>query len=122
VSEFNLAELKAWRKKHGLSQGQLANLAHLSVITILNIEAGRKIRDRSRDELLRAIEEIERRETAQVAKMPDAVKPEVAVSVVKADIPPLNQIQLSNLDLELINRIFQMNPKEQLKLLERMLG
>jgi transcriptional regulator with XRE-family HTH domain len=124
MSKFNLAELRSWRKKHGLSQSQLAEIAHLGLSTILKLEAGIKVRDRSRDELLKAIEEVESKESSPASKMQDAPKPEADVPAAKSEPQaiqppkPLGLGQVSNLDLELINRILKMNPKEKLRVLE----
>jgi DNA-binding XRE family transcriptional regulator len=169
-------DLKTWRKKFNLSQGKLADLAELSLNTIMKMESGAKdVQKRTIDRLLLAIKAVEdkvtvipaetRKPTAPVAPAPVApvVAPIVAppvvakpvdvaaptpklsvpapvvtpdpavaptpvaapapqVSMATLPVPPqVAPLQLTNLDLELINRVILMSVKQKLRMLELMM-
>lgn len=153
-------DLKSWRKRFKVSQGSLAKLAELSLNTIIKLESGAKdVQKRSLAKLAQAVKVIESKVGIVPVEMPkddaasSANDPIVVTSVVSeanepfvpaiptpaaptpvasipvAPIPAIAPIsfatpaitptlQLSNLDLELINRVILMNTKQKLRLLE----
>ncbi len=137
MAKFHPSDLKAWRKRFHLAQSDFAKLAGVSLNTIGNIEAGaHKIQEATRIKISRAMK------TFEAGK---ATEPEVSENesgVVEAtplvqqstspttDIPTASPsptdhsrdlVLLSNLDIELINRILQMAPKEKLALLRSLM-
>lgn len=115
-SNINMAEpLKYWRAKKGYSQAKLAKLANTSALTISQLESGkRKSRSKTLEKILTGFklseaeffsmraEAATRAEPAAVARPLDVSQP-VAV---RKEIPSLH---LSNLDLELLNRILNLD-------------
>ncbi len=140
-------DLKTWRKRFGLSQGKLAELAQLSLNTIMKMESGAKdVQKRTIDRLLQAIKAVEGQFTSAPVESPKvaapvevapeviapvAVTPVVASQVATAPVakhvesaPAVRHavpLQLTNLDLELINRVILMNTKQKLRMLELMM-
>ena len=58
MAGFNPQELKAWRKKHGISQENLAILAHLGVNTILKLESGSRVEKETLLAVMKAVREV----------------------------------------------------------------
>ena len=133
-----MIDLKSFRKKHGLSQAKLAKLAKVSLNTICNMEAGKgKPRADTLKRIEQAIKAIEAKPAAEVkpakAKKHKAVpkaKPARKVRVAKAKrkspgrprkTTETSPIKLSNVDLELLNRVLNMNEREKIELLKKML-
>ena len=145
-------DLKTWRKRFALSQGKLADMAQLSLNTIMKFEAGAKdVQKRTLDRLLQAIKSVEDKVTVIPAEAPKPVATAAAsVATPMAPVAPARvepvapkpvaitqqqapakvetaapsaaaPIQLTNLDLELINRVIVMSTKEKLRMLSLMM-
>lgn len=129
MTDFNLADLRVWRKKHKISQEKFAVLADLGINTILKIEAGKhKVQAQTFDKIRAAIREVEAK-SAGVTATPTVVAPTPKPApVVEPTIPFVksgahyNPIQLTNIDIELIHRILMMDGREKLKVLESLMG
>jgi transcriptional regulator with XRE-family HTH domain len=150
MDDFNVAELQAWREKLVISQKRLAELAKISLTTLRQLEAGsHKPQQRTLKKIFEIMKSIEsgdlsmedvkprrkRRSDAAELATPAPVMslapvvpatPPVAthsstVHALSGAVAPHSSIQLSNLDLELINRILNLGGREKLALLERML-
>jgi len=129
LTDFNIADLRTWRRKYNISQEKFAKLANLGINTILKIESGKhKVQVQTQDKILQAIKNIESESKVSTPPPPVAIKPTVAAPVEKSETvtpKPTGQyspIVLSNLDLELIHRILLMNAREKLHLLEKLMG
>jgi len=133
-----IKDLKSFRKKHWLSQRKLANLAKVSLETLRKVEAGKgKPRADTLEKIEQAIRAIEAKPAAEVkpakAKKHKAVpkaKPARKVGVAKAKrrspgrprkTTETGPIKLSNVDLELLNRILNMSEGEKIELLKKIM-
>ena len=122
-------DLQSWRKKHGLSQAKLSKLAKVSLNTILNMEAGKgKPRADTLEKIKQAIRAIEAKPAAEVK--PAKAKKRKAVPKTKParkgrgksrKTTETGPIKLSNVDLELLNRILNMSESEKIELLKKMM-
>lgn len=149
MEEVNVKEIKSWREKLGLSQKKLSELAKISLNTIRQLEIGKhKPQQRTLKRLSEALNHyLEKDTTGEKAdakpKAPvaagTAVKKEEKKVPKKRGRKPKSymsatesaptthasersgSIKLSNLDLELINRIFSMTNEEKLDLLRRIM-
>lgn len=115
-SNINMTEaLKYWRAKKGYSQSKLAKLAKTSALTISQLESGkRKGRGKTLEKILAGFKLSEeeffgmrpeapaRMESAAAAKPVDVVQPTMTR---KESV----SLRLSNLDLELLNRILNLD-------------
>ena len=135
MSEFQIFELKSWRKRHGLSQGKFAKLSGLGMNTIMKIEAGvLKVQDRTQIKLTQAVRDYEaslKKDTVGTVSSMDA-EPVVSLpatseiekeppSEIHAETNSPTPIVLSNLDLELISRVLMMTPIQKVRLLESLI-
>ena len=121
---INMAEpLRYWRAKKGYSQAKLAELANTSALTISQLESGkRKCRDKTLEKILSGFklgrnEFFSMRETAFVSPAPP---PTATPAEVPAPLPVRREstgLRLSNLDLELLNRILNLDFDEKLETL-----
>ncbi|NQT34219.1 helix-turn-helix domain-containing protein [bacterium] len=151
MGKTKLEALKDWRKKFGLSQKKFSEIAQVSLETLRQIEIGRKRKPHKKTlkKLRTAITDIEKKGAPITeAKPPSAVEKKVKPGVekkktgkkrgrppkkagtapparaVKAAVRPSpsdKPVMISNLDLELINRILSMSNKEKLTLLQELL-
>ncbi len=185
MAETNIKDLKFWRKKHGLSQRKLANLAKINVITLRQVETGKsKPRKDTSKKLQDAIKAIEAKPVAKppakkpvtpmidlkswrkqfnisqaklaklakvslntscnmeagkgkpradtLKKIEQAIKAVEAKPVSKAmptrkghgrsrKTTETDPIKLSNVDLELLNRMLNMSGRQKLELLKKMM-
>lgn len=147
-----LEALKDWRNKFGLSQKKFSEIAQVSLETLRQIEIGKKRKPHKKTlkKIASAIADIEKtgapvKEAKPPATVEKEVKPGVeskktgkkrgrppkkaetapAVRAVKAAARPSpsgEPVMISNLDLELINRILSMSNKEKLTLLQELLS
>lgn len=117
LNTFNLAEpLKYWRSKKGYSQAKLAEMANTSALTISHLESGkRKCRDNTFEKILSALK-LNRDEFLAMREgtAPAAIPLKVAAPQPEAPtLQPLKReptsLRLSNLDLELLNRILNLD-------------
>ena len=119
-----MIDLKSFRKRHGLFQAKLSKLAKVSLNTILNMEAGKgKPRTDTLEKIMLAIKDVE-------GKPVPKTKPTRKIRVVKAKrkgrgksrkTTETGPIKLSNIDLELLNRILNMSESEKIELLKKMM-
>ncbi len=127
-SSIDMAEpLKYWRKKRGYSQLKLAELAGTAALTISQLETGkRKARGKTLEKILSALK-VNRGEFFAMREAPPSsagaeVKPEAAATVMdRQEAAPRKEagsIRLSNLDLELLNRILNLTFEEKLDALK----
>jgi len=135
MSEFQISELKFWRKRHGLSQGKVAKLFGLGLNTIMKIKAGvTKTQGRTQLKLTQAVHDYEaslKKATVVTAggKDDQPVVTTPAASEIQKELASEIQIKtnspkprvLSNLDLELITRILMMTPIEKINLLKSLI-
>ncbi len=147
-----LEALKDWRKKFGLSQKKFSEIAQVSLETLRQIELGKKRKPHKKTlkKISSAIADIEKTGApVREAKPPAAIEKEVktgvekkitgkkrgrppkkagtvpAARVVKVAVRPSpsgEPVMISNLDLELINRILSMSNREKLTLLQELLS
>ena len=119
-SNINMIEpLKYWRAKRGYSQSKLAKLSETSALTLGQLESGkRKARSKTLGKILKGLNLTEEEFFAMREGGSQAMAPaEVAVpSAMPAEIsrpaPAIKDpgtLRLSNLDLELLNRILNLN-------------
>ena len=114
-------DLKSWRNLYRLSQFKLAKLAKVSLQTLYNIESKRVQPQKSTfDKLKRAIKLVETERKA--SPQSDQVAPEerAVITIEKVSAPVLSvPIDLSNLDLELIQRVLRLDAAQKEALLGR---
>ena len=127
MSDFQTIDLKSWRKRYNLSQEKFVELSGLGLSTVIRIEAGaHKIQDRTLLKLNTAIRQIEAELMKGMASTkldkgnpsmihPASIETSTAISPTDLTLP-------SNLELELINRVLRMTPKEKLKLIISWIG
>ncbi|MCX6639056.1 MAG: helix-turn-helix transcriptional regulator [bacterium] len=120
-SNLDVAEcLKYWRAQKGLSQTKLAELGQTSALTISQLESGkRKARESTLKKILDGFgltqdEFFSRRDRASaVLEAPAVVKPVEAPRLAPAPAVSVKEAgigtRLSNLDLELLNRILNLD-------------
>lgn len=123
-SNIDMAEaLRYWRAKKGFSQARLAKLANTSALTISQLESGkRKGRGKTLEKILDGFklgrEEFfsMRGEARSAAESADAV-----ISGESAKFGPAKKesasLRLSNLDLELLNRVLNLDFEAKLETL-----
>ncbi len=119
-STMNIVEpLKYWRFRKGYSQSKLAKLAQVSALTIGHLESGkRKVREHTLNKILQglglseaeffAMREEEPASALQTAEQ-TGDKPEQTGRIIPTPARETTQIKLSNLDLELLNRILNLD-------------
>ena len=134
----SVKDLKSWRKKYGLSQAKLSKLARVSLNTICNMEAGKgKPRGDTLAKITQAIKAVESKPAAEVKpakaekrKAVPKAKPARKVHVVKVKrisrgrprkTTKTSPIKLSNVDLELFNRVLNMSESKKIELLKKMM-
>ena len=141
MKELILNDIKTWRERFGLSQKRLSEIAQISLTTLRQLEVGKhKPQKRTTRKLLTTFRTIEanpddiaiqprkrgrkKGSTVSSKKIDNAFRTSVEEStsanvkeVVKRSMP----IRLTNLDLELINRILNLSGKEKLSLLRKLL-
>ena len=101
--------------KHGLTLKKLAELAKISHETIRRIEAGTgKPQKRILGKLQGAIKAVE-------GKPEPLAKPREVKPVIKRKVTKASPIELTNLDLELIQRVLNMSDRERVELLSTMI-
>lgn len=123
-SNIDMAEaLRYWRAKKGLSQVKLAKLANTSALTISQLESGkRKSRGKTLEKILDGFklsrEEFfsMRGEARSVAESADAVISGESAKFESAKRESTS-LRLSNLDLELLNRILNLDFETKLETL-----
>jgi transcriptional regulator with XRE-family HTH domain len=111
--------LKYWRFRKGYSQSKLAKLAQVSALTIGHLESGkRKAREHTLNKILQGLglsetEFFAMREGEPTPSLPAAdatgEKPVEAGRTAPSTARETTQIKLSNLDLELLNRILNLD-------------
>ena len=151
MPEFNLPDLKVWRKNVGLTQQELADKAQINLLTLRKLEAGTvNVQQRTFNKMVQAMREIEAGTRPQIADKPAAAvepPPPAPVVEVKAasPVPPVVEVkaappppvhaerqpsphkipivigEITHLDLELIRHVLTMSAKEKIKLLETMM-
>jgi len=149
MDSFKVSDLKDWREKLDISQKRLAELASISLTTLRQLEFGiHKPQNRTLKKIFEimkgvesgaiSMEEIKPRRrrrkdavdsTAASAPAPAPVfvssqEPEPVRAVATPLATPSRgsvPIQLSNLDLELINRVLNMSAREKLALIEKLM-
>ncbi len=127
-------DLREWRKKIGMSQQKLAKTAKISLGTIRQIEAGstkphRKTLKKLTSTVKKMASELPKFEKPDTAKVEAPEKKaakkqlkKAAAAEVTAKPPTKSEpILLTNLDLELINRILRMTGQEKLSLLQKLM-
>lgn len=119
-STLDVAEpLKYWRTKRGYAQSKLAELAGTSALTISQLETSkRKARGKTLDKILSGLE-VNRQEFFAMRETPSSItatetlEPAAAGTVSQAKptatVRQSSSIHLSNLDLELLNRILNLD-------------
>jgi len=125
-SSIDMAEpLKYWRKKRGYSQSKLAELAGTAALTISQLETGkRKARGKTLEKILAGLK-VNRGEFFAMREAPPSSAGTEAEPVKTAASPvaerkesaasrDVSSIRLSNLDLELLNRILNLTFDEKL--------
>jgi len=126
------ADLKSWRKKLGLSQQKLAQMARISLGTLRQIEEGStKPHSKTLDKLSISVKELTKKfqGTEKLGKATTPAKrtakgrpkrsaAEKSITNHQVESGP---ILLTNLDLELINRILRMSGQEKLTLLQKLM-
>ncbi len=129
-SNINMAEpLRFWRSRKGYSQLKLAELAQTSALTISQLEAGkRQARGATMDKIIGGLgltrdEFFNMRESSAITAPAD---PTTSTQVlqgtsIESKLPQTGKeapnVRLSNLDLELLNRILNLNFDEKLECL-----
>lgn len=120
-SNINMAEqLRFWRAKRGFSQSKLAKLAETSALTISQLESGkRKARGKTLEKILQGFnlsrEEffaMRERTTGVVTGETIDASTGLTVGHVEPSAGPAKEgaaLKLSNLDLELLNRILNLD-------------
>jgi transcriptional regulator with XRE-family HTH domain len=120
-SNINMIEpLKFWRAKRGYSQSKLAKLSETSALTIGQLESGkRKGRGKTLGKILQGfnLSEAEffamREGTIPPSAIEEAVIPAVVIPTeAPRPVVPAREVgtlRLSNLDLELINRVLNLD-------------
>lgn len=117
---MNIVEpLRYWRFRKGYSQSKLAKLARVSALTIGHLESGkRKVREHTFNKILQGLglseaEFFAMREGEPISSLPpdDAIgeKPVETGRTIPTLAKETTQIKLSNLDLELLNRILNLD-------------
>jgi len=103
-SNIEMAEpLRYWRAKKGLSQARLAELANTSALTISQLESGkRKSRGKTLEKILAGFKLTENELAPTGAKAVESPTPTLAKK-------ESTSLRLSNLDLELLNRILNLD-------------
>lgn len=127
-------DLTSWRKKVGISQQKLAHIAKISLGTVRKIEAGvTKPHKKTLKKLKSAVKEIstkfQKPDESGVVKVRSSAKKadkgnqkeRVIVNEVAKSQAESAPISLTNLDLELINRILRMSGQEKLSLLQKLM-
>ncbi len=121
-------DLKHWREKFGFSQKKFAEIANISLATLRQIEAGQqKPQQRSLKKIEVAFEKIaDDPEFLEMLKMESKDLGEMTQTLRSGPYPkssgfPDGPIRLSNIDLELINRILNMSSHDKLELLKRIM-
>jgi len=131
-SNIDMVEaLKYWRSKRGYSQAKLANITSTSALTIGQLESGRrKARGATLAKILKGLGVTEDEFFGmREGQMAAAAAPAVVTAPVEYAAPPKaapaskepGSLRLSNLDLELLNRILNLDfdgKVEVLKLLQ----
>lgn len=123
-SDIEMAEpLKYWRAKRGYSQARLSKLSNTSALTIGHLESGkRKARGRTVEKILGALNLTEEeffgmREGGvpgpAVVSAPKPTEAPKAAPVVR----DIGGVRLSNLDLELLNRMLNLDFEAKLETL-----
>jgi len=127
MSDFQTIDLKSWRKRYNISQEKFAELSGLGLNTVARIEAGaQKVQDRTLLKLNTTMRQIEAdlMKGTMPTKLdkgnPTTIRP--ASIETSTPILPTDLTLISNLDLELINRVLRMTPKEKLKLIKSWIG
>ncbi|MFH1862628.1 MAG: helix-turn-helix transcriptional regulator [bacterium] len=104
--------LKFWRGARGLSQSKLAKLSETSALTISQLESGkRKARGKTMGKILGALR-VSQDEFFQMRETGQPIPTEPAVRTIAKPVAPARVDQglhLSNLDLELLNRILNLD-------------
>jgi transcriptional regulator with XRE-family HTH domain len=128
-SNINMIEpLKFWRAKRGYSQSKLAKLSETSALTIGQLESGkRKGRGKTLGKILQGFNLTEEEFFAmrEGTIPPGATAEAVIPTVVKPTDAPkpaaapkeVGSLRLSNLDLELLNRILNLDFEGKLEAL-----
>ncbi len=115
-SNIEMAEpLRYWRAKKGLSQARLAELANTSALTISQLESGkRKSRGKTLEKILAGFKLTENEFfSMREGAIASAAAP-TGAKAVESPTPTLakkesTSLRLSNLDLELLNRILNLD-------------
>jgi len=120
-TNVNMGEpLKFWRKEKGFSQIKLAELAQTSALTISQLETGnRKARTSTLQKLLDGLgltkEEFfaQRKDGAAISpavpSIPDSAQAVGTEAAITVPVKETSNVKLSNLDLELLNRILNLD-------------
>ncbi len=130
-SNIDMVEaLKYWRMKRSYSQSKLAQITGTSALTIGQLESGkRKARGHTLNKILQGLnmteEEFFRRHEGIPGAEPAVVAvPEEAVVAPRPAAPPREPgtLRLSNLDLELLNRILNLDFEGKVEVLKFLQG
>lgn len=124
-SKIEMAEpLRYWRAKKGLSQLKLAKMADTSALTIGQLESGkRRCRGKTMEKILNGLKLSEeeffgmRDEGMVRAAAPAVAKPVETITPVTVR-KEATSLRLSNLDLELLNRILNLDFDAKLETLK----
>ncbi|NQT34472.1 helix-turn-helix transcriptional regulator [bacterium] len=122
-----MIDLKSFRKKHGLSQAKLAKLAKVSLNTICNVEAGKgtpmKGTVKKLEEAFKAVESMPGKAVpkAKLTRMVRVTKAKRKGHDKPRKTIETGPIKLSNIDLELFNRVLNMSEGEKIELLKKMM-
>ena len=123
-SNIDMAEaLKYWRAKKGFSQTRLAELANTSALTISQLESGkRKGRGKTLEKILNGFKLGREEFFSMRGDAASAAEPvEEVLSGESAKAMPARReganLRLSNLDLELLNRILNLDFESKLETL-----
>lgn len=143
MEQISFAELREWRRKYKVSQKKLADLANISVTTLQQLETDKhKPQRKTRKRILDAVKKIEnspekyskisrksRRKRVEpvVVERETVSLPESMLSSPNSELAPektvsdSGRVALTNIDLELINRMMSMTIEEKLTLLKQLL-
>ncbi|RJP77400.1 MAG: XRE family transcriptional regulator [Candidatus Zixiibacteriota bacterium] len=120
--------LKFWRNKRGYSQAKLAKMAQTSALTIGQLESGkRKGRGKTLSKILQGLgvsedEFFNMREADQPAVSQELTQPAGEPAARPSASKEGSQFRLSNLDLELLNRILNLDFNSKLEALRFLQG
>ncbi len=128
-SNINMAEqLRFWRAKRGFSQSKLAKLAETSALTISQLESGkRKARGKTLEKILQGFNLSREEFFAMREKAAGAVTGETIDTSSRLTVGHVEPgsgagretapLKLSNLDLELLNRILNLDFEGKIEIL-----